>query len=52
MRWVKQTVGYWCDDTVTGKYCGKNICTAVLDTGISVHPESQGQDCGIQGLHK
>ena len=48
MRWVKQTVGYWCDDTVTGKYCGKNICTAVLDTGISVHPDLRDRIVGFR----
>lgn len=37
MKWVKQTVSYWCDDI--NKYMGQGICAAVLDTGISGHPD-------------
>lgn len=39
MKWVKQSVGYWCDDILTGKYVGNGICTAILDTGIARHPD-------------
>ena len=48
MKWVKQTVGYWCDDTKTGKCTGSGICAAVLDTGISVHPDLQGRIVGFR----
>ncbi len=35
MKWVKQTIHYWCDDT-RSKHCGQNgITVAILDTGIS-----------------
>lgn len=39
MKWVKQTVAYWCDDIIKNRYLGKGICAAVLDTGISAHPD-------------
>ena len=48
MRWVKQTVGYWCDDTKTGKCSGRGICAAVLDTGISMHPDLRDRIMGFQ----
>lgn len=39
MKWVKQTVSYWCDDIIKNRYLGQGICAAVLDTGISAHPD-------------
>lgn len=39
MKWVKQAVGYWCDDTEKNHYTGGGICAALLDTGISAHPD-------------
>lgn len=39
MKWVKQSVGYWCEDISEGKYMGNGICTAILDTGIARHPD-------------
>ncbi len=39
MKWVKQSVGYWCEDISAGKYIGNGICTAILDTGIACHPD-------------
>ena len=43
MKWVKKSVGYWCKDILTGKYTGKGICSAILDTGIAGHPDLK--DC-------
>ena len=48
MRWVKQAVGYWCNDIKTGKWIGKGICIAVLDTGISRHPDLEGRTAGFK----
>ncbi len=48
MRWVKQTVGYWCDDIKKGKWIGKGVCIAVLDTGISRHPDLEGRTEGFR----
>ena len=48
MRWVKQTVGYWCDDYCHREVLRKNICTAVLDTGISVHPDLRDRIVGFR----
>ena len=35
MKRVKQIVQYWCDDVIKGKYLGKGVVAAVLDTGIA-----------------
>ena len=43
MKLVKQTVGYWCSDITQGMYLGQGIRTAVLDTGISNHPDLRGR---------
>lgn len=48
MRWVKQAVGYWCDDIIEGKCRGDGICVAVLDTGIARHPDLQGRTVGFK----
>ena len=42
MRWVKETVGYWCNDMEREKYLGQGICAAILDTGVSLHPDLAG----------
>lgn len=47
MKWVKHRIGYWCDDIIEGKYLGQGICTAVLDTGISEHPDLEGRIAGF-----
>ncbi len=39
MKWVKQSVGYWCEEIKENKAAGEGICAAVLDTGISRHPD-------------
>ena len=39
MKWVKQTVHYWCKDTTDSRYVGNGICAAILDTGIALHPD-------------
>lgn len=39
MKQVKNVVGYWCEDTITKKYLGQGVGVAVLDTGISLHPD-------------
>ena len=39
---VKKIINYWCKDT-EGKTClGRGITAAVLDTGISPHPDLKG----------
>lgn len=39
MKWVKQAIHYWCKDILSGMYLGSGICAAILDTGISPHPD-------------
>lgn len=39
MKRAKEAVGYWCPDIQNNKYLGKSICAAILDTGISLHPD-------------
>ena len=48
MRWVKQAVGYWCNDIKNKKWMGKGICIAVLDTGMSRHPDLEGRAAGFK----
>lgn len=48
MRWVKQAIGYWCDDIIEGKCRGDGICVAVLDTGIARHPDLWGRTVGFK----
>lgn len=48
MKWVKQKVGYWCNDIIKEKYQGKGVCIAVLDTGISKHPDLDGRVAGFR----
>ena len=43
MRRVKENVHYFCDDTLFGHIDGHGITTAVLDTGISPHPDLEGR---------
>lgn len=42
MKWVKQSVGYWCDDMTQRKYMGQGVNLALLDTGVSAHPDLIG----------
>lgn len=43
MRQVKEAVHYFCNDTLFGHINGQEITTAVLDTGISPHPDLAGR---------
>lgn len=40
---VKQIINYWCDDTRNGLYRGEGVGVAVLDTGLSPHPDFTGR---------
>lgn len=46
MKLVKRTVHYWCSDIIKGKYTGKGICAAILDTGAARHPDFDGRIIG------
>ncbi len=39
MRWVKQSVGYWCEEIRRNEAVGEGVCAAILDTGIARHPD-------------
>jgi serine protease AprX len=39
MKWVKDTIGYWCEDILSGECLGQGIGVAVMDTGIMLHPD-------------
>ena len=43
MRRVKETVHYYCNDILFGHIDGHGVTTAVLDTGISPHPDLKGR---------
>lgn len=47
MKWVKNAVGYWCEDILDRKYLGRKIGAAVLDTGLTVHPDLAGRIIGF-----
>ena len=49
---VKREVRYWCDDTRNGSCTGKGIGVAVLDTGISEHPDFEGRILAISDMRK
>ena len=48
MRWVKQAVGYGHDNIIESRYLGEGICAAVLDTGISRHPDLEERIVGFK----
>ena len=48
MKWVKQTVHYWCKDTADSRYLGAGICAAILDTGIALHPDLKDRVAGFR----
>ena len=48
MKWVKQTVHYWCKDTADSRYLGTGICAAILDTGIALHPDLKDRVAGFR----
>lgn len=49
MRWVKDAVGYWCEDILEKKYLGQNIGISILDSGISSsHPDFYGRISGFR----
>ena len=39
MKFVKQTIEYWCSDITRGNWLGQGIRAAILDTGVSDHPD-------------
>ena len=39
MNAAKETINYYCDDIIKDGYLGQGITAAVLDTGISLHPD-------------
>jgi len=43
VRRVKETVHYFCNDILFGHIDGHGVTTAVLDTGISPHPDLKGR---------
>ncbi|MCC2254919.1 S8 family peptidase [Ruminococcus sp. CLA-AA-H200] len=48
MKLVKQSVGYWCEDIRARRYMGEGVCAAILDTGVSVHPDLEGRIAGFK----
>lgn len=49
---VKRAVRYWCDDTRNGVCTGKGIGVAILDTGISNHPDFEERILEISDMRK
>ena len=47
---VKRTISYWCNDTRNKLYVGKDISVAVLDTGISYHPDFDDRILAVEDM--
>lgn len=45
-------MNYWCDETVMGKFLGQGIGVAVLDSGISLHPDFDYRISGFKDMTK
>lgn len=48
MKKVKKAVNYWCEDTIGQRFLGQGVGVAVLDTGISLHPDFDRRICCFQ----
>ena len=48
MNHVKQAVHYWCSDTIEAMNNGRDVCVAVLDTGLAMHPDFTGRVIGFK----
>lgn len=46
MKDLKRKIHYWCSDTMQNKITGKGVVCAVLDTGITQHPDLAGRIVG------
>ena len=46
MKDLKRKIHYWCSDTMRNKITGKGVVCAVLDTGITQHPDLVGRIVG------
>ena len=46
MKDLKRKIHYWCSDTMQNKITGKGVVCAVLDTGITQHPDLVGRIVG------
>ena len=49
MKDLKRKIHYWCSDTMQNKITGKGVVCAVLDTGITQHPDLVGRIVGYRG---
>lgn len=50
MKKVKEAIGYWCEDTASGKCLGNKITVAVLDSGIAMHPDFEERIWSFQDM--
>lgn len=46
MKDLKRKIHYWCSDTMRNKITGKGVVCAILDTGITQHPDLVGRIVG------
>ena len=52
MNAAKETINYYCDDIIKDGYLGQGITAAVLDTGISLHPDFDSRIVAFRDLEK
>ena len=52
MKWVKKIINYHCRDTEEDRFPGKDVGVAILDTGISYHPDFDKRIVSFQDMRK
>ena len=43
MRELKEKIKYRCPEVLVDHICGRGIVTAILDTGVNMHPDLKGR---------
>ena len=50
MKELKEKIKYHCPEVVEGHISGKGVVTAILDTGVTIHPDLRGRIIGWKDL--
>ena len=52
MRELKEKIKYRCPEVLVNHICGRGIVTAILDTGVNMHPDLKGRIIGWKDMVK
>lgn len=52
MRELKEKIKYRCPEVLVDYICGRGIVTAILDTGVNMHPDLKGRIIGWKDMVK